>query len=197
MLGTLPSKERLQELGRSGLVAHSPLATRAAIVAGVFGAMLLGFGRILELLLRTHGEFESLGGVLGDVLEPFILVVSIIALVGLFVGLFGSLIQTRLVAGLFVLSRGGRGRDHFEVFVVLLQLCLVGVVSMACTHLLFREVLLVTRIDSVLQIGAYFGELAIKICKLVVVVAGVLAILAMFVCRMAFLFKHRQRARRD
>jgi hypothetical protein len=47
------------------------------------------------------------------------------------------------------------------------------------------------------QIDAYFGAVVAKVCKLVVVVAVVLAILVMFVSRSAFLFRHRKREGAD
>jgi hypothetical protein len=197
MSGGLPSKEKLRELGRSGLVAHSPLATRAAISGCVFATILVGFDRISGSLVRSHVELQPLGDLVQEVGEPFLLAVGILAAVGILGGVMTVLLQTRLVAGYPVLYQTGRNRRDFRVFVVLLELCVVGAAAMVCAYSLFQETLLATRIDSAPQIRHYFGALYLKICKVVVVVAAVLAILAMFVCRMVFLFRYRQKARHD
>jgi hypothetical protein len=187
----------LRELGRSGLVAHSPLATRAAVVGCVFATILLGFDRVSGSLVRSQVELQPIGELVREVGEPFLLTVGILAAVGIFGGVMSGLFQTRLVAGLAVLYQQGRSRRDFRALGVLLELCVVGIIAMACAYSLFQETLLATRIESAPQIRDYFGVLYLKICKVVVVVAAVLAILAMFVCRMFFLFRYRQRARLD
>jgi len=83
------------------------------------------------------------------------------------------------------------------VFSLPVQIILATVVGLFAAYLLLPQALHAIRLGEGVVIESHFGVLAAKVCKLVVVVAVVLAILVMFVSRAAFLFRHRKKEGAD
>lgn len=176
-----------------GTRSGSLLATRAAIVAAVFGTLLVTADRISSLFTGYVPQQPDILSASRTALGPLVAGVVLLAVVTIVVGVVATLAQNRAVA------RGEGLRDSAQGFnvrgsvAVLVQVCLLAVISLYCAYWAAPHILYALRMETGDQIGAYFYELALKICKLVVVVAAVLAILAVFVYRAALLIHIRTR----
>lgn len=191
------SRERFRALVKSGIVPRMTLATRAAIVAAIFGMILVFSERSSELLQPPFKDAMGAPESLSLAWQPLITAALMIAVVTLVVGIVATLVQTRGAASVAVARRGSRERLKGFSPIIIVELFLVGSVSSVAVWYLAHEVFYALRIESTAAVSEYFSKLLLKICKLVVVVSAVLAILALFVYQMAFLFKHRERSKHN
>jgi hypothetical protein len=184
----LPSKDRLRELKAEGVFSWSSLATRSAVAAAALGALLLCVEWLGVLARDLSGDdaigvFQGLGrGVLH--------VVLVTAVVSICVGLMFSLTQTRGAFGGAAL-RTARRKGLFTnplkpLFSLLLTAAFAGVLAYTVVPELMSLVRSAYEPASLPgRLGAVFGQ----ICKLLVVASFVLAILLLFVTRVAFLVR--------
>ena len=187
MSRSLPSRERLKELKSEGVFAWSGFATRSAIAATVVGAVFLSRAW-LGALTREFNGADVVGTF--EVLGRSVLQVVLLTAVGtLVMGLLFSLAQTRGAFGVSV-SRAVRKRRLVpNPAKLVLSVALVGVVAAGLVYVVAPSLLALVGVTNnavVLnnQIEGVFGQ----ICKVLVVASLVLAILLLFVARIAFLF---------
>jgi flagellar biosynthesis protein FlhB len=192
MFKGLPSKERLRELRSKGRVSLSSFATRAATVAAVFLA-ILAIGdqlarisqRPFELDLgvkRAASELLGVGGALRVVVITSVAAVLAVVLT--------TILQTRFAFGWPVLRHqlGRRAQRTRPVRTVLL-LILMGLISLVMVRFLAHDLLLVTRLSDAESISKALAAVLGRLCKLVVVAGGVLAIIGSLVSRLGFILK--------
>ena len=196
MLGDGPSKAKLEGLRRQGIVPITILATRAWILAAVFGMILFLGDRVHEKLLSAPDALSAVWSEPGRTLEPFLLAIAILSGVTLVVGVLTTTLQTRGASGVPMLRTTARPKEKGDVTYPL-KISLVATGALICAYWLLPQMLHMIRLAIASQIDAYFGAVVAKVCKLVVVVAVVLAILVMFVSRSAFAFRHRKKEGAD
>jgi len=178
-------------------VPLSLLATRAWILAATSGVILFFGGRVHSELTAAMDGWSSLLSEPGRLLTPFFLIVAILSGVALIVGVLTTMLQTRAATGLVMIHSTRRSTKKGVVFSLPVQIILATVVGLFAAYLLLPQALHAIRLGEGVVIESHFGVLAAKVCKLVVVVAVVLAILVMFVSRAAFLFRHRKKEGAD
>jgi hypothetical protein len=138
---------------------------------------------------------EGLGVVLDRLTIPFLQIVGGFALGALALGIVSSLVQTRGAIGWRVLvETRKRERSRERSFLPILGILLAAGLAPCLFYLLVPRLL--DCIRAVERSSAIFVVLG-SLCKLVVVAAVVLAILAWIVTRVTFLFAHRVRTDRE
>jgi hypothetical protein len=173
------------------------LATRAAIVTAIFGIILFFSKRYSELLQPPFNDAVEAPKCLSLAWQPLIAAAVMMAVVTLVVGIVATLVQTRGATSVTLARRGLRERLKGFSPILIVELFLVGCVSSVAVWYLAHEVFYSLRIESTAAVSEYFSKLLLKICKLVVVVSAVLAILALFVYQIAFLVKHREKSKHN
>lgn len=185
----LPTKKKLESLRRRGSGPLSLLATRAWILAATFGVILFFAERVHKELTASVGGWSSLLSEPGRVLKPFLILAATLSGVALLVGVLITMLQTRAASGFVMVDSTPRSTEKRVAFSLLIQIILATGVALFVASLLLPQALLAFRLGERGSIDVHFSALADKVCKLVVVVAVVLAILVMFVSRAVTLFR--------
>jgi len=198
MLGSLPTREKLQALRHRGIVPLSPLATRAWVVAAVFAVAIFSADRLLWLQRTAANGWQSSVAepwiYLRSYLRPLALAVIGLSLAALVAGIAGSIAQTRGVVGTSLARESNTWRHRLrDLLVVIVVGALISLIAIANIGFSTRELLSLLRVTEVAEIEVDFGAIANRFCKLVVVVTAVLAILVMFVSRSLFLYRYREK----
>jgi len=193
MLKGFPTRSDLQSLRSEGRVVLSSAAGRGVIVATVALIIWISLGDLQADLVRTvaPGPFECLA-----LMAPTVIRVLLSLTGGVIVGALAvSLAQTRAAIGWAMFRHGPhrRGRNATpSLFLTVLAIWLsVGMFCVGAPLLLHSR----SASASPELIGQQLGSLLGLACKLVVVAGVVSAILVWSVDRIAFLFRHRDKAR--
>jgi hypothetical protein len=183
-----PNKDRLKELKVEGVFSWSSLATRSAVAAGALGALLLCLAWLGVLIGDLPGE-DALGVFQG--LGRVVLQVGLVtAAVTVFVGLMFSLIQTRGAFGAAALRTTRKMGRFTNPLKTLLSILLIGVIAGMVAYISVPELMTLARAAyEPASLNAKLGAVLGRICKLLVVACVVLAILLLFVTRVAFLIR--------
>jgi hypothetical protein len=190
----LAGQKQVQLLRQRGIVARSAFAVRASIVVAL-GGLFLGFAGVAHIRIQPLTEPQNVGALAKEIGEPFLVAVVVLAISTVFFGVVSTVLQTRMAGGFRVLSQSRGDSSRNAAISVLLQLFLVGLIAVIGCQYVMEEALYTLRVEPGPQVAVHFEKIASKICKVVVVAAAVLAILAVFVYRVAFLIRHRKSAR--
>ena len=197
LMKSLPSKEKIKYLRKAGVINWSSSATRLMITGGVFIALWFSKETIEEFLLNdftaaigTNGSFSTTA--IRDLIYGILRVFIITAGAALIFGILGSIAQTRGAIGTAILRRLRRRKFRVDTFTTLVWLVVCGVCGFICTDRQIPEIMSVIQMDNSESIKHASGVFLGRICKLVVVASLALAILVMFVSRVAFLLRNRE-----
>jgi hypothetical protein len=194
-----PSKARLRQLKAVGIFSWSSLATRSAVLAVVAGFVcarpelintLLVYDPSSEWLSPTH--IQTLRIYTRSVCS-FVVATAVASLV---VGIGVSLIQTRGALGwsaLRAVRTQGRRRSPLTSVA---GLGVAFAVAYCLSYFLGPKFLVAHNSPGAQPTGTYLGELLQYTAKLVVVASVVLAVVLLFVNRIAFLIGLKKRTRR-
>ncbi len=173
------------------------IVTRAAIVAAIFGVMLFCAERSSELVGLPLRQAVSVQGDLSHAWRPLLTSVVVLSVVALFAGSLATLVQTRGAASIALARTRAREQRTGMSPLVVAELLVVAIAACFVVRHLAPEMFLTLQLESAAAVEEYFHSLAVKICKQVVVVAVVLAILALFVYQFAFLVRCRERSKHN
>jgi hypothetical protein len=179
------------------VLLSSPLATRASAAGLACALILLCRERISDALLKPRKVTDDVPQVGLDLLQQVVGLVALSAALTAVLVVAITMVQTRGAAGAAVLTHSDKASKRRLSPVLVPQVCIAGVISFLGLGDLSPDILYGLRIESGEQVGTHFYPLLGKICKLVVVVAVVLAILAMFVYRGAVLLRYRDKAKHN
>lgn len=185
-------KEYLRELKLIGVFPWSNLATRSFVSVVVFACVLGSIERIKSAIrldltgfLSENANSRSEALDVAHALVTFLLLSSFLALVA---GFIGTVIQTRGAFGRAA-QRTAKGRlTSSRAHVILLTMVSAVLAGLAAFYRFSPMVLDGIKIEGGAIIGPYIGYILRDVCKLVVVVSGVLAVLLVFVTRLVFVF---------